>query len=226
MTDPYFAHLDSFIQANTSQADSVALDLGAGDGAITNRVAEADIRTVALDIDPVGLRLASSRHRCVLGDVHQLPFRDAVFHLALFTSVLEHIEDPDRALAELHRVLKPAGRLFLVVPCRKGIPRVFGDIYMWLAHAVMPQDQRLRHFHIENNYSFKEIAELLERHSFRLERVTHSHFVLTSLLAGNYPWSFPFHVVFTRIVEALHLTFLMLNSELTCVSVPANKAAE
>ncbi len=52
----------------------------------------------------------------IVGDIHDLPFaensRDAILCLA----VLEHVENPIKAVSELHRVLKPGGKLLLYVP--------------------------------------------------------------------------------------------------------------
>lgn len=44
-----------------------------------------------------------------------LPFDDASFDLALSDNVLDHVEDPGRVLAEIHRVLAPGGRCWLRV---------------------------------------------------------------------------------------------------------------
>jgi ubiquinone/menaquinone biosynthesis C-methylase UbiE len=43
--------------------------------------------------------------------VTALPVPDTGFDAALSVQVLEYVTDPDAALAELHRVLRPGGRL-------------------------------------------------------------------------------------------------------------------
>ena len=45
-----------------------------------------------------------------------LPFRDNEFDLAICTQVLEYFPDPQQAVAEIRRVLRPGGSLFLSVP--------------------------------------------------------------------------------------------------------------
>ena len=45
------------------------------------------------------------------GTVESLPVADASYHVVLCTQVLEHAEDPRRAVAELRRVLAPGGRV-------------------------------------------------------------------------------------------------------------------
>jgi ubiquinone/menaquinone biosynthesis C-methylase UbiE len=49
-------------------------------------------------------------------DGYQLPFPDASFDVALLVAVLEHTREPWRVLAEARRVLRPGGRVIMVVP--------------------------------------------------------------------------------------------------------------
>ena len=42
-------------------------------------------------------------------DVHELPFEDGSFDAVFVHAVLQHVREPLRALAEMHRVLKPGG---------------------------------------------------------------------------------------------------------------------
>lgn len=54
------------------------------------------------------------RHTDVVADSHALPFDDNVFEAAIVLNAFEHYRDPQRAAAELHRVLKPGGKLLIV----------------------------------------------------------------------------------------------------------------
>jgi SAM-dependent methyltransferase len=49
-------------------------------------------------------------------DLTSIPVEDGRFDRILFNQVLEHVPDPPKVLAELHRVLKPGGLLFCSVP--------------------------------------------------------------------------------------------------------------
>ena len=49
----------------------------------------------------------------IVGDIHNLPLADASVGAILCKSVLEHLEDPARAVFEMHRVLKPGGKILL-----------------------------------------------------------------------------------------------------------------
>ena len=51
------------------------------------------------------------RHTDVVGDAHQLPFRDGVFDRVFALNVFEHLREPRLAAAEILRVLKPGGEV-------------------------------------------------------------------------------------------------------------------
>lgn len=86
------------------------LDAGCGEGVLVDEYA------AGLDIVGVDANYASERVR--EGSVTALPFADASFDRALCLDVLEHLtyEEQPRAFAELHRVLRPGGELFVSVP--------------------------------------------------------------------------------------------------------------
>lgn len=86
------------------------LDAGCGEGVLVDEYADR------IDIVGVDANYASDRVR--EGSVTALPFPDASFDRALCLDVLEHLtyEEQPRALAELHRVVKPGGELFVSVP--------------------------------------------------------------------------------------------------------------
>lgn len=52
----------------------------------------------------------------IVGDVHHLPFPDNSVEAILLISLLEHVEEPHRAVQEAYRVLKPGGYCFIEVP--------------------------------------------------------------------------------------------------------------
>jgi 2-polyprenyl-3-methyl-5-hydroxy-6-metoxy-1,4-benzoquinol methylase len=94
------------------------LEIGAGEGEITQRVRERwpSAQTVALDLPSETLR-AHWQSRALQGvnaDAARLPFRGASFDLVLAIEVLEHVPSPPAVLAELARVA--AGDVVLSVP--------------------------------------------------------------------------------------------------------------
>jgi SAM-dependent methyltransferase len=49
-------------------------------------------------------------------DIHRLPFKDNSIDAVMSLAVLEHVREPAVVLKEVHRVLKPGGRVFSVIP--------------------------------------------------------------------------------------------------------------
>jgi len=86
------------------------LDAGCGEGVLIDEYAGR--------LDIIGIDANYSSSRVSQASLTALPCPDASFDRALCLDVLEHLsyEDQPRALAELSRVLKPGGILFVSVP--------------------------------------------------------------------------------------------------------------
>lgn len=69
-------------------------------------------------------------------DGNILPFKDAEFDIVLLTEVLEHIPYPANILAEIRRVLKPDGLLFVTVPFFWGLHDIPFDEYRYTPFAL------------------------------------------------------------------------------------------
>ena len=100
------------------------LDLGCGPGTDLLAIAgQRPIRGCGVDLALNNLRLAQQRGRSagkripwVQSSVECLPLSDQGFEYVLLSEVLEHLLDPDVALREVWRILKPNGLLFLTTP--------------------------------------------------------------------------------------------------------------
>lgn len=95
-------------------------DLGCGTGHLSEALAPFVRRVVAVDDSPA--MLAAARHRLAdlvdvevrEGDLAGLPLQDGELDAAVVFLVLHHVADPEAALAEIARVLRPGGRVLLV----------------------------------------------------------------------------------------------------------------
>ncbi|TMA87886.1 MAG: methyltransferase domain-containing protein [Deltaproteobacteria bacterium] len=95
------------------------LDAGCGTGGLMGRLGRRGAVT-GLDLSPRALSYAAARgeRQLVRGSVGQLPFREASFDLVVSADVLYHraVVDDEGALAELRRVCRPGGFVFLNLP--------------------------------------------------------------------------------------------------------------
>lgn len=94
------------------------LDVGCGDGAITNPLAE---RYAVVGVDSSEVALRHLRTEAVLADAAALPFEDGSFDLVLSSQLLEHLDDEQygRALVEMRRVTRRF--LLISVPYREDL---------------------------------------------------------------------------------------------------------
>jgi ubiquinone/menaquinone biosynthesis C-methylase UbiE len=94
------------------------LDVGCGEGVVLRHLDRHlhGVSVIGLDVDGTGLRVAQSQNTVSLvqGSVYDLPFASGSFDLVLCCEVLEHVEQPDVAMAELARVSRD--RVLLSVP--------------------------------------------------------------------------------------------------------------
>lgn len=65
--------------------------------------------------------------RVEVGDACNIPFPDDTFEGILANYILEHLNEPERAMVEFRRVLKPGGYLYIAVPHPRTICTTFFD---------------------------------------------------------------------------------------------------
>ena len=71
----------------------------------------------------------------VVGDAHDMPFEDQRFDAALAVALLEHVDDPYQVVRELHRVLRPGGRIYAWIPFYFGVHGFPEDVSRFTAHG-------------------------------------------------------------------------------------------
>jgi ubiquinone/menaquinone biosynthesis C-methylase UbiE len=114
---------NQFLRALNPQPGENILDVGSGPGFMAAEIAEVTGSAGSVDgIDISEPMVNLARDHCAQlpqvtfrqADTTQLPFPDESFDAAISTQVLEYVADVDAALAEIYRVLRPAGRIVVV----------------------------------------------------------------------------------------------------------------
>lgn len=103
--------IDDFLEIH--QTTDLTLDVGAASRRYRNFFPNTIAGDIAYDYvisDDVTVRYATID---VQYDAHHMPFSDACVSTVLCTEVLEHCVNPQQVIKELHRVLRPGGKLIL-----------------------------------------------------------------------------------------------------------------
>ena len=133
------------------------LEVGGGPGELSERIArELGAKVVMVDSSLRMVELARARGvDARVGDAQDLPFADGEFDCTVAAWMLYHVEDLDRALSELRRVLRPGGRFVAVTNGREHMQelrRLAGE-WAW-----------------QQSFRREEAVDLLARHFTRVER--------------------------------------------------------
>lgn len=88
----------------------------------------------------IGLDHAQSPHELqdvdIIADAYNTTLDDASFDTVLSTAVLEHLEEPEKALREAYRVLKPAGHAIYTIPLFWHLHEEPRDFYRYTKHGI------------------------------------------------------------------------------------------
>ncbi len=110
-----------------TREDATVLEAGSGP-AFASSILRTDRRvglSVAVDIDLEALLQARNRDAAlclVVADLNNLPFKSASMDLCWNSSTIEHLPDPSVALAEMQRVTRRGGSVFV------GVPNLYGPL--------------------------------------------------------------------------------------------------
>lgn len=151
----YLRHVFAYedVKRRLSSDDRV-VEIGGGEGYGTRMLSEACAEVIGLDVQAdvveyANKRYGSDRCRFELYDGMRAPHDDAFFDAAVSFQVIEHIQDDDHFIGEIHRLLKPGGTAYITTPNRDT--------------RLKPGQRPWNRFHIRE-YSRDNLAELLSRH--------------------------------------------------------------
>jgi len=137
--------------------DTVWLDAGCG-----SRLLEADMDPLEDWLAThcrfiVGMDLAVTSHRNIKpllhGSLYHLPFPDNSLHLITCRMVVEHLDRPQKAFAEVARCLHPEGAFVMITPNLLN----YGIFSNAVATKVLPEKLRLRLVHATDSRAEKDI---------------------------------------------------------------------
>jgi ubiquinone/menaquinone biosynthesis C-methylase UbiE len=150
------------------------LDIGCGPGTDLGRLAGAVApggSVTGVDRDPSMVAEASRRQAGTAGvevragDIHDLPFASASVDRARVDRVLQHVRDPQSAIGEVRRVLRPGGLFGMAEPDWDTLAVAEDDVATSRAFARFVAGR------VRNSTIGRELPRLCERAGFRVRSV-------------------------------------------------------
>lgn len=115
----YWDHRDRIALSLLRAVDKRILDVGCGEGITLERAIHAfpQRQITGIDIMPENVRICRERSLPVNpGDVRKLGSPSGCLDAVLLMEVIEHLEEPQTAILEIRRVLRPGGIVIVVYP--------------------------------------------------------------------------------------------------------------
>lgn len=152
---------------------------------ILDRAIENGLDVSAVDISPDLCRRALENFKqkgfhpnFVVGDIRKIPLPTDYFDYLYTMGTIEHVPDPENAIREIHRVLKPGGIAVIGVPYRYDI---FGRAFIvWLGNKInfLPYGE-------EKCFSWREFKKLISISNFEIIDRSGAYFMPWFLRFGD-----------------------------------------
>jgi ubiquinone/menaquinone biosynthesis C-methylase UbiE len=120
------------------RGDERLLDVGCGDGGVSRLLRQRVGEVVAIDVEESPLWGEEDGLRFSVENAEQLPFADGEFDLIHSKDSLHHMDNPDKAMQEYRRVLKPGGTV-LIVEANRYNPIFWVHMTKMLGHEHFPR---------------------------------------------------------------------------------------
>jgi ubiquinone/menaquinone biosynthesis C-methylase UbiE len=156
------------------------VDVGCGPGYLVFLIAQKcpSLQVIGVDISSEMVETAARQALSLdlgkrvtfrLGDSQQLPFEDGELDFVVSSLSLHHWSQPEQALQEIQRVLKPGGQ-FLIFDLRRDAPRLFYGLLRFAQRVVLPDALRRVDEPVGSalaSYTPAEVEALFRKTSFR-----------------------------------------------------------
>jgi len=125
------------------------LEVACGHGGFARQLAKAGAQVTGCDFSSAALHAASTKlfvrggpplAALVQGDAQSLPFADNSFDAVVSCETIEHLPQVQAAVAEMYRVTRPGGKLFLTTPNYFNFMGLY-EIYARFRHPARQNDQ-------------------------------------------------------------------------------------
>src|SRR3989344_3326203 len=177
--------LHEFIKDNLSSRElGLVVDVGAGRAPYRGLLKCK--KYVGIDIERRG-----DVENLIIADINKdIPIDSESVDVVILTEVLEHLRNPNRAMEELCRILKPGGKLVLTTPL------------LWPLHEEPNDFQRFTKYGLE---------EILKNSGFKEFKITgYGNYILSAVILAMFPLRKKIFVPIVLVLNCIGLVFLKL----------------
>ena len=164
--------VDKMIQYHFKKTDLKIADIGCGAGFLSNYLAKKYESVSGLDASESSLKIAKEKDSTgavnyISGDAYQLPFADHSMDVVCAMDFLEHVEEPQKVVAECSRVLKPGGLFFFHTFNRNFLSWLIVIKFMEWFVPNTPKHLHVLHLFIKP----KELKLMMLYHSLKQQKI-------------------------------------------------------
>tara|TARA_B100001059_G_scaffold132979_1_gene133072 strand:- start:263 stop:1009 length:747 start_codon:yes stop_codon:yes gene_type:complete len=169
--------LENYCQAIITNPYMKILNVGAATGATSEMLSKYG-KVTSLEYDEFCCKFLKEKTgiEAINASLTELPFENNSYDMICAFDVIEHIENDNKAVEEIYRVLKPKGKYFITVPAFQSL---------WSNHDVVNH-----HF---RRYKKKQLNKLIESTNLKIDHSTYFNFWLfipisiTRFILNNIP---------------------------------------
>lgn len=150
------------------------IDVGCASGRMANEVSKIfpKAQVSAVDVYKKAIQYGKKSYphiKFAIADAHKLPSKANSFDLVICYEVIEHLTNPEIALTEMKRVMKPKGRALVAMDSGSWLFR----IVWWVAEKTICRVWQGAHL---NPYKHTELEKVIRKAGFKIIKKYFSHY--------------------------------------------------
>jgi len=161
---------------DNTDKDTHILDVGCGHSTLLMDIYQKTPHTYGIDPDLNAVNRNTYIKNVEKSFVEKMPFKDNFFDIVVCAWVLEHLIDPIAAFKEIHRVLKPGGKVVFLTPNAwnynvwiiRLVPERFHDFFTKKLYGRMDNDTFPKQYRVN---SPKRVEAVLSDTNFKKEKL-------------------------------------------------------